>query len=77
MPKERCEWSNKIAYSTYSHAANDAKALNRKKRNTGHLSPYRCPHGNHWHVGKASPPEGTPRPRNRKRWRWRQDRDTR
>lgn len=52
MSKERCDLCNmKMVYQTYAHASSDASDLNRKKRNTGHLEPYRGPCG-HWHVGR-------------------------
>ena len=47
----RC--SGKIVYSSWRHAANDAKALNRKKRNTGRMEPYVCPAGK-IHVGRCT-----------------------
>lgn len=46
-----CPRCAKHIYSSWSHARNDARALNRKKMNTGRQHVYRCPLGN-IHVGK-------------------------
>ena len=79
MEKERCPRCNgKVVYKTWKHAQADARAMNRKKRRTGHMEAYMCPAGC-IHVGRRTPPE-VHRPRKTKpgkRWRWRQERDTR
>lgn len=74
--KKLCAMCRKKIYATRQWAASDARALNRKKRQTGHMEPYRCPWG-FWHVGKkTSEARRTRRMEPSKRWRWRQERQS-
>ncbi len=52
---ERCPVCAKAIYPVWTHAKNDAKAMNRQKRHQGHKAPYRGKCGN-IHIGEQSMP---------------------